>query len=339
MPSAVAQCNSGVQKPSTRRTTIKTKASYHIVRTAVASVAFACALLASGARSAAGEADDKLSKPMAEIPPPSSSMHVFFQNEFSDHYITPRGLNVEDKGLVWQPLLILLVDLYSANSGFLTDVTLAPGVWNSIHTHRDGPQNHNWNEIDPFIGLDLKLFKDFEFDSTYTAFVSQNGSFPTSTNLDFKLTYHDHFIKNFSINPYVEYFYELTNKATVVINPATSQRGYYFQFGVDPTYTIPTEWPITLDVPTYFSVVSDNFYQRLNGSGGGSGVGVFSSEFKVAMPIKCIPKSYGSWTAYTGFQYYYLNNPGVLDGNTVLGTESGRNHNLYQFHAGVQLFF
>ena len=294
-------------------------------------------MFATSPHAVAGDAGDKLSTPAVQAED-SPKLHIFFQNEFSDKYITPRGLVVEDKGLVWQPLLILLANLYSADKGFLTDVTLAPGIWNSIHSHRDGPEKHNWNEVDPFIGLNLKFFKDFEFDTTYTAFVSQNGSFPTSTNLDLKLTYHDHFIPGFALNPYVEYFDELTNKATVVLNPATSEKGYYFQFGLDPTYTIKTEWPITLELPTYVSVVSKNFYQKLDGTGGGTGVGVFSSEFKVSVPIKCIPKSYGFWTAYTGFQYYYLSNAGVLDGNSVLGTGT-REHNLYQFHAGVQLFF
>ncbi len=97
------------------------------------------------------------------------------------------------------------------------------------------PSLKNWNEDDPFIGVNLKFFKDFELDSTYTAFVSENGSFPTSTNLDEKFIYHDHFISNFSFNPYVEYFDELTNKATFVIDPATSKKGYYFVLGADPT--------------------------------------------------------------------------------------------------------
>lgn len=322
----------------TGRIIIKTKSLFSIVRKAPAIAALIGLFFATGTHAIAGDAGDKLAKPMVQEPPPSK-IHVFVQNEFSDKYITPRGLLVEDKGLVWQPLVVFLVNLYSADKGFLTDATLTPGVWNSVHSHRDGPQLKNWNEIDPFIGLTLKFLKDFQFDTNYTAFVSQNGSFTTSTNLDLKLTYHDHFVEGFSINPYVEFFDELTNKATVVLNQATSKKGYYFQFGIDPTYTFKTPLvPVTIDLPTYFSVVSDNFYQKLDGTGGGSGVGVFSSEFKASVPLDFIPKGYGHWTAYAGFQYYYLNNAGVLDGNSVLGTGT-RIHDLYQFHSGVQIFF
>lgn len=271
-----------------------------------------------------------------------SRIHLLFQNEFSDKYITPRGLEVEDKGLVWQPLAVLLVDLYSSDNGFLNDVTLAPANWASVHTQKDGPEHKNWNEDDPSIALDLKFFKQFELDSTYTAFVSENGSFPTSTNLDEKLTYHDNFLPGgFSINPYVEYFDELTNKATFVINPATSKKGFYFALGVDPTYKVNTPWvPVTFEVPTFVSLVSDTFYQRKDGTGGGSGVGVFSSEIKASIPLNFIPKAYGNWTAYVGFQYYYIANQGALDGNAAFGAAApDRCHDLYQFHSGVQIFF
>jgi hypothetical protein len=306
----------------------------------------ACTFFAANGRAVAGDdtttdAKDKLATPAVDIPE-ESKLHVFIQNDFSDKYLTPRGLLVEDKGLVWQPLAILLIDLYSAPSGPLTDVTLAPGNWASVHSHRDGPELHNWNEDDPFVGLNLKFYKDFELDSTYTAFVSENGSFKTSTNLDEKLTYHDHFLpEGFSLNPYVEYFDELTNKATFVIDPATSKKGYYFVLGFDPTYTLKTAWvPVTFDAPTYVSLVSNNFYQKTDGTGGGSGVGVFSSEIKVSVPLDFIPKAYGHWTAYAGFQYYYIANQGALDGNAAFGASApDRNHDLYQFHTGVQLFF
>jgi hypothetical protein len=323
----------------TRRITIKTQPLFNNVKSALAVTALACAFFSTGSRAVAGDASDKLAKPMVEADEPLK-IHVFVQNEFSDKYLTPRGLVVEDKGLVWQPLVVFLINLYSADSGFLTDATLAPGNWATVHSHRDGPQKRNWNEDDPFVGLNLKFYKDFELDTTYTAFVSENGSFPTSTNLDVKLTYHDHFLPaGFSINPYVEYFDELTNKATVVLNSATSKKGYYFQFGIDPTYTIKTSFlPITIELPTYFSEVSDNFYQKLDGTGGGSGVGLFSSEIKASVPLNFIPKSYGHWTAYVGFQYDYLSNAGVLDGNSVLGTGT-RTHDIYQFHSGVQIFF
>ena len=311
----------------------------------MAAGALTCTFFAGTHSAVAGDdgtdAKDKLSTPMVAAPS-TPSLHMFIQNDFSDKYLTPRGLLVENEGVVWQPLAILLMDLYSADHGFLTDVTLAPGNWASVHSHRDGPQHHNWNEDDPFVGLNLKFFKDFEFDTTYTAFVSENGSFPTSTNLDLKLTYHDHCLPGgFALNPYVEFFDELTNKATFVLVPATSTKGYYFVLGMDPTYTVKTSWvPITFDAPTFVSLVSQNFYQRTGGLDGGAGVGVVSSEIKGSIPLTFMPKSFGSWTYYAGFQYYYVANQGALDGNAAFGANApSRSHDLYQFHTGIQLFF
>src|SRR6187402_425006 len=84
--------------------------------------------------------------------------------EFSDHYITPRGLNVEDEGLIWQPLVLIFWDLYDSETGFLTDISLTTGVWNSVHTEKSGADAGNWNEIDPILGLTFKFGKGWKFD-------------------------------------------------------------------------------------------------------------------------------------------------------------------------------
>ena len=43
--------------------------------------------------------------PVVEAPEPSR-FHALFKLDLSDHYITPRGLNIEDQGLIFQPLLL-----------------------------------------------------------------------------------------------------------------------------------------------------------------------------------------------------------------------------------------
>jgi hypothetical protein len=91
-----------------------------------------------------------------------------------------------------------------------------------------GPKPGHWNETDVLTGLTLKFLNDLEFDAFYTAFVSQVDAFDTSTNVDLKLTYHDKILNNklvkgLSINPYFEMFIETSNKATVVLDKATSQ--------------------------------------------------------------------------------------------------------------------
>jgi hypothetical protein len=292
----------------------------------------------------AGEPEAKEQVPPPLEAPPQSLIHGLINLELSNAYITPRGLDVQNKGLVIQPLVLLFFDLYSSKQNFINDVTLTIGDWNSIHTAiaGSGPKPGHWNETDPLTGITVKFFKDLQFDAFYTAFVSQVDAFRTSQNLDLKLTYHDKFLSNklvkgLSINPYFEMFIETSNKATVVFNRSTSKRGYYFQLGVDPTFGFEN-LPLTIELPTYVNFPSDNFYQNFSGKGSVSTVGLFTTELKGTVPLKFIPKGYGNWSVYAGVQYYYLINKGLLDENQVLAT-SERKHSLWQVHGGLTIVF
>jgi hypothetical protein len=284
----------------------------------------------------AGPATDAMAKSVVE-PEPESRIHALLQVEAGDHYITPRGLNVVDQGLNIQPLFIVFFTLYANKDGFLNEVTLAPGVWNDWGTHQVGVRKGQWNEIDPFIGLTFKFAQGFQLDAAYTGFRSETDSYPTSTNLDLKLTYHDSCFGAFSINPYVEFFDELSNKATVTFNPQTSRESYYFALGLDPTYKFK-DFPLTVELPSYVNIVGKDFYQRFDGTPGGSGAAIISTSVKLSTPLKFIPKSYGFWTAYVGCQYYHLNNEGVLDGNQAT-TKPERDKNLERFFGGISVFF
>jgi hypothetical protein len=301
------------------------------------------ALLAAGVvaaasfRAFAGDADDKLAKSVIE-PEPESRVHCLLQLEVGDHYITPRGLDVVDAGVTLQPLVVVIFDLYSSKDGFLNDISIFGSLWNDWGTKAYGAKAGQWNEIDPSGGISFKFAKGFQLDVAYTGFRSETDSYPTSTNLDAKLTYHDSFMGPFSINPYVEFFDELSNKATVTFDPSTSTEGYYFAIGIDPTYKFDP-FPLTVEIPSFVNIVSSDFYQKFDGSNGGSGAAVVSTGIKFSTPLKFIPKSYGSWTAYAGYEFYWLNNQGLLDGNVALTGKSYEEHTLSRFYGGISVFF
>jgi len=283
-------------------------------------------------------AKEKLEKSILTPEPEPSRVHVLLNLDVSDSYITPRGLNVENQGVVFQPLLLIFWNLYSNPEGFINDVTLTTGVWNSIHTRESGVDPSHWNEIDPIGGLTVKFAKALSLDVFWSAFQSQTDSYETSNNLSVKLTYNDAFFQRFSFNPYIEYWHEISDKATVVFNPATSEESYYFSIGINPTYKFASV-PITVSLPTFINICGDDFYQRFDGTPGGSGLAIFSTQFKISTPLSFIPKSYGNWTAYASVQYYHLSNDGVLDGNQVLGADAEREEDLIQFHGGISIFF
>ena len=298
-------------------------------------------LLAAGALltapAVAGDHTKDMSKSIIE--PPESRIHALLSLEFSTDYITPRGVHVENQGVVFQPLFLTFTTLYKSKDGFLNNVGLTAGVWNSLHEHRSGFHSGNLNETDPIAGLNFTFAKDWEFDITYSAFYSQTQSYETCHNLSLKLTYNDKwFGGQFAINPYVEYWSELHQKATVVFNENTSDESWYVSIGINPTYKFK-KFPLEISLPTYFNIVEDKFYQRFNGAPGGGGVAVISTELKASLPLKAIPEKFGHWSLYAGCQYYHLDNAGLLDGNQALNATSDRLHNLWQAHGGLSIFF
>ena len=262
-------------------------------------------------------------------------VHFLFQGDVSDHYITPRGLNVENEGVIFQPLLLSFWSLYSDKGSFLNDVSLTAGMWSSIHTENSGADPGHWNEWDPILGLTFGLGENVKFETNYTAFKSMVDSYPTSHHLELKLKLDDSkWLGDFALNPYVAFWKELDNKATVVFNPSTSDESYYFTVGVNPAVKLGA---VKLEFPTYINIVDSEFYQKMDGSAGGGGVAVFGTEIKASVPLTFVPKEYGFWTAYAGVKYFHLSNDGLLEGNTVLG--GGDRNNLVQFHGGLSIFF
>jgi hypothetical protein len=258
--------------------------------------------------------------------------------DFSGDYITPRGLHVEDEGTVVQPLLLVLWKLHSSAKGAVSDLTLTTGVWNSFHSVQAGAKPSRWNEVDPILGVSMKLRSGFTVDASTTAFYTPTDSYATSGHMDFKLTYGDSWARGFSVNPYVDYWRELNDKATVVFDPAASSRGYYVTIGATPTFHLGGKG-VTLEVPAYVNLVSDDFYQQSDGTNGGSGLAVTSVAPKISVPLSSLGISHGAWTLYGGMNYYHLSNDGLLDGNMILTGATAPESNLTQVRGGLKVFF
>lgn len=286
-----------------------------------------------------GSAINSIAAPASSLQSPDI-LSGLINLEFSNYHLTARGLNLQNQGLIVQPKLLLYWKLYAPRdqTADVNEVTLTTGLWNDVDTEPSGVQPGNWNEIDPSAGINVKFLRDWTFESPFTAFISETDSYPTTWNWDPHLSYHDHFLPNFSFNPYVEFFFEISNKSTIVFNQATSQSGCYGVLGFDPTYVVKN-LPLKLELPTYLTLPSDNFYQRVDGTGGGTGLGLVSTMFKATVPLEFIPKSYGTWSVYGGVQYDYLNNPGLLDGNEFVGAANNRERNIVQFHGGLTIRF
>lgn len=268
-------------------------------------------------------------------------VHGLVNFEFSNYHLTSRGINLQDEGLVFQPYVRLDWRLYKPQTiatQCINELTLMTAVWNDLDTRSSGVRPGHWNEIDPSVGPVVKLPGDWTLESPFIAFKSETGSYPTCWAWDPRLTYHDHFWGRFSINPYVEYFQELKNKITVVLVPATSERSYYGVVGLDPTY-IFQQIPLKLELPTSMLIPGENFYQRKDGTGGGTDLGLFTTAIRATVPLDFMGSTYGKWSIYAGVQYDYLNNPGLLDGNEMAGAAHSRERNIVVLHGGITMKF
>lgn len=249
-------------------------------------------------------------QPAAETP----NIHGFVNVPFKTAYITPRGLVVENEGLVIQPIGGLVLPLDET-------FTLIGGVWNSINTNQDDPEVGSYNEIDPFITLSAKL-GDFELSGTYVPFISPAGAFETEHNIEFALKYSDKWFGDLTINPYAKFFWAVSGDSTVV----TGRRGDTFdvELGVNPSYTFgkDQQYPVTVSVPTFITVGPENFW---GGSDNGDGnFGVFSTGVNVSIPLAFVPGRFGKWHVGAGVSYYYLINDNLVTAAEIVGTGDDR---------------
>jgi hypothetical protein len=276
--------------------------------------------------------------------------------EFSNEYLTPRGMIVHDQGLAIQPLLLGLVNVYHGDS-FINDVTLVPGVWNDFATKPvsehapfgSNPKTH-WVEIDPIAGISFSFAKNFKLDVTYTAFAMQILDIGTSQHLDTKLSFDDtQYLKAFALHPYFEFWQELDGKATdadvpeAVFGPSPKSgshpapgSSYYFEVGVDPSYTFKDLGSLKIEAPCRVLLPNERFYGEYYGDA--STVGLFELGLKGSVPMNFMPKGYGHWNFHAGVRYQYFVDDNLYHLNEF-NAPGKPTRTSVQGYAGVSIFF
>ncbi len=290
-------------------------------------------------------------KTWADDAPPPSNVHALVNIEFANEYVTPRGMLVRDQGLTIQPLLLGFISVYKGD-GFINGVTLIPGVWNDLGTHSisvHAPYNSEpriaWSELDPIAGVEIGFGKHFTLDVTYTAFIEQILDIGTSEHLDTKLSFDDSsYFKGFGFHPYVEYWQELDGKATDADVPykVFGNKGsgpgssYYFQAGIDPTYTFDKLGGLKLEAPIDVLLPNSDFYGEYYASA--STVGLVAASLKGTIPLNFMPKGYGHWSFHAGFKYMYFVDDNLYNLNSF-NSPGKPTRDTWQVFAGVSVFF
>ncbi len=260
---------------------------------------------------------------------PPSRTHALVNFEFSDKYLTPRGMIVQNEGLVFQNLVLGFFNLYGSDS---FSATLVGGVWNCFGTGKLADNSGNptsWYEIDPIAGVSFGLGKYATLDVTYTAFNMQIFNISFSEHLETKLSFKDaDFLGKFALNPYVILWTELHNKAVANTDGARADESFYFDLGIAPSYSFGDSG-VKLEAPCRVLLAESDFYGT--GAGSHSAVGLYELGLKASTPLKFMPAGYGSWSAHLGVKYMAFK-----DDN--LRATQGRSET-YQVFGGLTTFF
>lgn len=254
------------------------------------------------------------------------NVHGFLELPFKTAYVTPRGLVVENQGLVFQPVGGLVFPL--GDVGPVKGLTFVTGIWNSVNTHQDDTNVGAWNENDFFASFSGGA-GPFAWTLTYGAW-----NFPQSTenkpstehNLDLKIAFDDSSIWGkdaaFTLNPYVDLWWAIAGSSTVVLG-RQGDTGYV-EVGVVPTinWKASADLPIKLTFPTYVSVGPEGYWGADDPDGH---FGVFSASANATIPLNFIPARFGHWHATAGLTYFYLINDNLLEAGRILSGNEDRN--------------
>jgi hypothetical protein len=274
---------------------------------------------------------------------PPSRLHGLINVEFSDKYLTPRGMIVQDNGLTYQTLFLGLLNVYDAkpDAGFINNVTLVGGFWADFateaiaeHVPTAGSTTTNFVEIDPILGVSFGFAKNFKLDLTYTAFAMQILDIGTSEHLETKLSYNDtDLLGAFALHPYFLFWKELDNKATAAANFGIPS-SYYFEVGVAPGAKLGA---VKLELPCRVLLPADDFYGEKFAKS--STVGLYELGVKASTSLTFMPKGYGFWDAHLGVRYMKFVDKNLQQLAKDGGFGTSPTKDTAQVYGGVSAFF
>lgn len=203
-----------------------------------------------------------------------------------------RGIVQEaDSKLTLFPYGDIGIAAYSGSGG-LKSVTVNFGVWNALLTGSsglDGQFNKLHYEEDFYATLGLGFDHGISLGTTYTAYTSPNGMFPTVQELGFKVA------KAHWLNPYGIIAFELDGQAD-----AGANKGTYLELGVGPS------WPLaggkaTIAVPVKLGLSLNDYYEGIDGD---SKFGYLDVGGLLTLPLGSATSKFGAWNLHGGVDVY-----------------------------------
>ena len=259
------------------------------------------------------------SAPPAPAGPNTGRLSVSAGVDWTSAYFF-RGIKQETEDLILQPYGELSVKLLQ-DAGPLTSLSLAAGIWNSLHTGPTGSDSltasdpKSWYELDGYAKLSAVFGEDLTTYVLYTAYLSPNNVFDTVQEIALGLSYNDaKLLGPFALNPSLLVAFEFDGQAD-----AGRDKGVYGQIGIAPGYTFLAEsaYPVSLSVPLAVGLSLKDYYEF--GTGSDDTFGYFSGGVGLAVPLAFVPPAFGQRVVKGGVTVLYLgeNLRAVNDGDRV----------------------
>jgi hypothetical protein len=299
-------------------------------------------LVSFAAGMSASAADLKVLPLKAPPPPPDTlDIHGFADLQFSNDYITPRGLLVTRTGLTTQVLTGLVFDVYKDKTGFINDLSFTGGTWADFWSEQHDPHVGSFNEFDWFVSANVAFARNWNVGVQYIEFVPPAAdlitSFPsTEHNVEFSLAYDDtSWGWPIALKPYVKLFYEISGPSTVVLGRMGST--YDVEIGAVPTLDIQkaTGVPLVFTAATWVTVGPTSYWNKNDGTTNVCGTlsnmpcslsnaGVVTTGLQAKYTLSAIvPKRLGSWYIKGGVRYYHIMNQALQAAQEFTGAASG----------------
>lgn len=231
------------------------------------------------------------------------------------------GITLENQGAILQPYADIYFKLYEGD-GFLSNVSLNLGVWNSFHSnHPVASSTRNWFEFDFLAGLSFTFGKYFTLSPGYVAYTSPGDYFSTAHVAQLKLAVDDtDLLGAWALHPYVMVEAELDGKAG-----NGNDEGFYYEVGIAPGCKLG---PVAISLPIKAGFGSNDYYAQ------DAGYGFFSAGVALSYDLTCVPECYGTWTVSANATYFNFGDANA-DANGVKNDEV----NAVVFGGGLKVAF
>lgn len=213
-----------------------------------------------------------------------------------------RGILQENQGVIAEPWAELGWRLLGGD-GFVRDVDLTFGTWNSLHDGPTGGSGGVWYESDAYVTLAAKLAQRVAVSTTYTAYHSPNAAFATVQEQSFSIAFDDaDLLFPRGLQPSVTFAFELDGQAD-----GGSHEGSYAEIAINPSLDLTKvgDANVVLALPITVGLSMNDYFEQ-PGGGRDETFGYVDVGLVATTNLPWLPAGAGPWDLSLGLHWLGL---------------------------------